>query len=240
MIPAFILNNMKTKFLLIFFYSTLVFSQNYEIDYGLKIIEDDYFLKDPYLKEMYLNAMEGASKLKFQLLTNDSISYFTLKEDLNTKSSLTKSALIEGSVKEKITIFKDSVYSNNTEGLYKKNTYLITEPLNKNWTLTTESKKIDSYTCYKATSEYIVVNPAGTFRHPVVAWYCPAIPISHGPNGFGGLPGLILEIQIKKALFGAVKIKETNSIITIEFIGEKIMNEEYQQKYLEYKKANFD
>ena len=71
--------------------------------------------------------------------------------------------------------------------------------------ISTETKKIDNYTCYKATTEYVVTNPKGTFKHPVVAWFCPEIPISHGPNGYGGLPGLILEIQIRKTLLGAIK-----------------------------------
>ena len=29
----------------------------------------------------------------------------------------------------------------------------------------------------------------------IIAWYTPMIPASHGPDDFGGLPGLILELN---------------------------------------------
>lgn len=38
-----------------------------------------------------------------------------------------------------------------------------------------------------------------------IAWYCPDIPCLMGPNGLGGLPGLILKLETKSATF---QIKE--------------------------------
>lgn len=73
------------------------------------------------------------------------------------------------------------------------------------WELTGETKKIGNYTAQKATYSRIVdsqrfstgmtemENVKDTIR--VTAWFTPEIPVSHGPDNFFGLPGLILEVQ---------------------------------------------
>jgi GLPGLI family protein len=67
-------------------------------------------------------------------------------------------------------------------------------------------KEIEGFLCYKATSTNIVINQKGTFRFPIIAWYCPKIPLSFGPNGYGNLPGLILELQVRNVMYGVKKI----------------------------------
>jgi GLPGLI family protein len=55
------------------------------------------------------------------------------------------------------------------------------------WTLTKETKEILGYKCKSATT---------TFRgRSYTAFYAPKIPVSDGPWKFGGLPGLILEVN---------------------------------------------
>ena len=55
------------------------------------------------------------------------------------------------------------------------------------WTLTGEKKVISDYEAQRATCQ---------FRgRSYEAWFTPSIPISAGPNFFGGLPGLILELH---------------------------------------------
>jgi GLPGLI family protein len=79
----------------------------------------------------------------------------------------------------------------------------ILEP--SEWELTGETKKIGNYTAQKATYSRIVdsqrfstgmtemENVKDTIR--VTAWFTPEIPVSHGPESYFGLPGLILEVQ---------------------------------------------
>ena len=88
---------------------------------------------------------------------------------------------------------------------------------NYNWDITQESKKIGGYTCYKAISitkvtkkelqEYEVEkvkqskNKTSFFNlekpkdKKITVWYNPEIPVSHGPNQYWGLPGLIMEVN---------------------------------------------
>ena len=55
------------------------------------------------------------------------------------------------------------------------------------WTLTGEKKVISGYEAQRATCQ---------FRgRSYEAWFTPSIPISAGPNFFGGLFGLILELH---------------------------------------------
>lgn len=73
------------------------------------------------------------------------------------------------------------------------------------WELTGESKKIGNYTAQKATYTRIIdsqrfstgmtemENVKDTIT--VTAWFTPEIPVSHGPENYFGLPGLILEVQ---------------------------------------------
>jgi len=75
------------------------------------------------------------------------------------------------------------------------------------WELTGETKNIGNYTCYKAKfereEEDIQINMIDgevkeekvTKKRTIVAWYTPEVPISNGPSNYGGLPGLILEVN---------------------------------------------
>lgn len=73
------------------------------------------------------------------------------------------------------------------------------------WELSEETKKIGNYTAQKASFTKIVdsrrfstgmtemENVKDTLQ--VTVWFTPEIPVSHGPEYYFGLPGLILEVQ---------------------------------------------
>jgi len=85
--------------------------------------------------------------------------------------------------------------------------FIVKSDLNHiKWKLHNETKKIDKYTCYKATTVKIVKNSKGTFRKTVIAWYAPKIPLNYGPKGYGNLPGLILELQEGKFKYHVTKL----------------------------------
>ncbi len=84
--------------------------------------------------------------------------------------------------------------------------FLIKDALESSeWELTGETKKIGDYTAQKATFTRIIdsqrfstgmtemENVKDTIN--VTAWFTPEIPVSHGPESYFGLPGLILEVQ---------------------------------------------
>ena len=65
----------------------------------------------------------------------------------------------------------------------------------------------------------------------VAIWYCPSIPFNFGPKGYTGLPGLILELQVRNITWGATKIELSNENKNIEkpTKGKLITEEEYKK-----------
>ncbi|WP_430410097.1 GLPGLI family protein [Kordia sp.] len=102
---------------------------------------------------------------------------------------------------------KEKRYTNQ-EDIFGK-VFLIKDSLeNKKWTLSTETKFIGQYQCFKATRT-IEVDKIAFFslndgkeeskltkeKVTVTAWYTPEIPVNAGPAMYWGLPGLILEVN---------------------------------------------
>ena len=87
--------------------------------------------------------------------------------------------------------------------------YTIAMEKEARWTITKESKMINGFLCYKAITPFY--NYGGwrdEERHlDVTAWFAPQIPVPFGPNGYHGLPGLILEIHTKVNSFYTKNIK---------------------------------
>jgi GLPGLI family protein len=114
--------------------------------------------------------------------------------------------------------------------------FLIEDTLRRTpWKLTGETKKIQGYDCMKAT----MTNKAN--NQPIVAWFTEAIPVPSGPAGFGGLPGLVLEVDVNDGdmLYTMSKIefkKLTGSDLKIPSGGKKITDAEFTKKRDEFMK----
>ena len=108
----------------------------------------------------------------------------------------------------------DILYKNISENRMAHKTelmgkvFLIKDNLEAyDWELTGETKNIGNYTCYKAVYEKEeediqidmidgeVKEEKVTKKRTLVVWYTTDVPISNGPNNYGGLPGLILEVN---------------------------------------------
>ncbi|WP_418637822.1 GLPGLI family protein, partial [Winogradskyella sp.] len=108
----------------------------------------------------------------------------------------------------------DVLYKNTQEKKFINKTeimgklFLIKDQLpNYNWELSSETKNIGIYTCYKATYTREIERTTmdvvdGEVKEKTekvtlvtTAWYTPQIPVSNGPGSYAGLPGLILEIN---------------------------------------------
>ncbi|QOD60269.1 GLPGLI family protein [Polaribacter haliotis] len=112
---------------------------------------------------------------------------------------------------------KKSSYLNQTEIQGKR--FLIKDKLPKHeWELSSETKNIGTYTCYKATfskeveSKNITIKDGESVEDikkeiiTTTAWYTPQIPLSNGPANYQGLPGLILEINDGKKIIVCTEI----------------------------------
>lgn len=213
---------------LVFTISSSAQTKYVKVKYALKIGFDEGFSNATGLKDFYAKAQKGAELLNFELIANKNASYFKMNEVIKNDetdfassfSEATTSFYTEVNSKNKIKYINDYLgefrfsYTDKTE-----------------WTLVNESKYIDNYLCYKATSEQVIVNSKGTFKHAIIAWYCPSIPFSYGPKGYVGLPGLILELQIRNITWGATNIELSNedAVIAKPSKGKLITEEEYNK-----------
>lgn len=98
------------------------------------------------------------------------------------------------------------------------------------WKLTKETKQINGINCFKAISTFTSNNSFKKVSKNISAWYAPSIPISLGPNGYNGLPGLILELQINNMGMYASSIDFKPKIeikVSPPKNGKKITEEEF-------------
>lgn len=199
---------------------------NGSVVYSIKVGTDDLFEKlDKNLRESYIKDKESE--------------VYTLNFDTNKSIFKYDGGIsIEGYNKSPKLYFKekDSTYSLRPENDPDFGKIIVLEDKNTKWELINETKIIDGYLCYKATSQLIRKNGENTFKFPIIAWYCPKIPIPFGPLGYGNLPGLILELQERNVLYGAKEIKfnlEKPESIVKPSEGVRIKQEELNKKIAE-------
>lgn len=118
---------------------------------------------------------------------------------------------------------------------YKENKVFLDSLHNFKWVLIDEEKQIDSFRCKKATVSFRNRN--------YIAWFCEEIPLNNGPWKFGGLPGLIIEIEdSEKIVFWRVeRIFKTDyrfpafPLVFDGFFAD--YKKEFKEKFIKFKKT---
>ncbi len=141
-------------------------------------------------------------------------------------------------------------YLNKTEISGKR--FLIKDKLEDyGWEMSSETKNIGNYTCYKATRSREETRTSMTVTDgkpeekkekvtvTTTAWYTPQVPVSNGPGEFWGLPGLILEIQDGKLTIvcSEIVINPSDKVeIKIPKKGKKVSQEKFDKIMDEHSK----
>jgi len=213
-----------------------------------KITYKAYFAKSEATEELRnKNIMSYQEILDEEMMAN----MLTFNLDFNEHESLfylSKSLISDYEDQERkkyvIGLFYgyDNIYINKTEDILIEQLYYAFGMLLKlkkasliKWKLTTETKEISGYKCYKATYTYIQKWKGREFPWEVIAWYSPEIPLQYGPIRYSGLPGLILELSednrgfiVEKISFSKekIKIKKPNKG---ELLTEKEINRRHKK-----------
>lgn len=208
------------------------FAQSGIITYSVSIKTENKPIKEE-IKETYNNIVALAKTQKFLLKFNKQYASFTIQEKLTSKNEyeekmhkISRAAFTSRNdvftdILKKITLEKTS------EGVLIKK-----ENQSSSWKLTNESKKIDTYLCYKATlEEHFPKRDGTTGSRTITAWFAPSLPYSYGPKTYYGLPGLILELTEKNTTYLASNIELSEKELKITFpSGKTISQEEYDKK----------
>lgn len=219
------------KLVFIFFISNLVFSQSGKISYDVKMgIDVTLVPKDKV--DFITKMVDYANNHKFELTFNKKKSCFKAVEQLSTNTDFdNKMDNVVKSVFTSSDIYID--YEVKSEIYVKSDGALVENKYNEEkWEITTESKIISNYLCYKAIQKAPFVTRKGENKtQEIMAWFAPSLPYSYGPKNFYGLPGLILELTENKTTFLASKISLSNKELTIDFPkGKTVTKEEYEKK----------
>lgn len=165
------------------------------------------------------------------LIFNQEKSFFTILNDIKESELEIGEKLNRILIKYEptYTIIKDSsTYSLNEN-------FMVKDKIINDWIISTETKKIDDFNCYKATRiEKFKNRKNEDGERTVTAWFCAEIPYSYGPITYNGLPGLILELEFMGYKYVAKKITLSKETITIDLPKKKIISkEEYLKKIKE-------
>jgi|SRR5690606_4448602 len=202
------------QILFVFLFGTILFAQEK--------------LKITYEGSVILDETNATSKFggriipsDFELITDGSKSEFNyieklvaeLEDDRPTSQMDSEHYFID--LKEKTFLVEENLYGKN---------YLVSDSLMKyNWEIEKETKEILGYSVRKATA--IIEEHVNGADVVATAWYASKLPYALGPELYGGLPGLILEIEINQTT-------TENAIWTDHYIAQKIevLNDDYKIK----------
>lgn len=211
---------MKNLLILTIIFSFFASAQTGKINYSVKNIGE----KKPGFKTLM---DEELSLITFELVYDEENSFFTKLKHIPNNDLHSKAALsVIGSRENHFQYLKTKEDLKNVT--LKNITYRVDDSRKmNNWKLTNESTIINGYTCFKATQQDYNKRSEKYFTN--IAWYTPQIPASYGPAGYGGLPGLILQLNYKSNVYNATEITLNPAEIKIPTIkdGEKITVDRY-------------
>ena len=207
------MKNFTLLYLLIFLVNTM-FAQNFQgkAYYTSKTKLDPNFGKNipPERKQRIMERMKSNMEKNYELDFSSTASLFYEEERLDVSGSNRRFNFwsfmnpFQGILYKE---FSTKTFTNRVE-LFGK-IFLIKDSLpDVKWMLSGESKQIGNYTVYKATVSSEVPQQIFQFGRlsdkeskpmmktvNITAWFTPQIPVSSGPAKYGGLPGLILEVN---------------------------------------------
>jgi len=210
-----------TLFALFFFLTLRSYAQEaFKVLYKVEPINTlkEGKIYDPRVKSLLVGSAEYARKNKFILITDHSNSYFREKArmdvDFDDPRNLIYSRLSEGITKFNHNVYVDYIdntliFSRNLAGKYyvvKKNEFYDFK-----WDIKKETKIIAGLEAQKAVGTYYNI-----FREKkmnITAWFIPSIPIPAGPDIYFGLPGLVGEVHLRKAIVKIESIEEIDEIV---------------------------
>ena len=158
---------------------------------------------------------------------------------------------------------KEKKYTVDKEFMGKE--FLVKDSLPKlQWKMESETRQIGGYNCFKATAVLAVsksdlrnvkfkddkkqaektesktTNIMEELEMPetttITAWYTPEIPVSHGPENYWGLPGLILEANDGKTTVLCSKLvlnPKEKAVIKAPTNGKVVSQKEYDKIVIE-------
>lgn len=199
------------KHIFFIFFVNFCFSQNQPDVVGKVIyqkfidIDIEELEKDPKQCNIYNSTktlIENLKKIDYSLTFNKQESIFKLNpiESSKQNTDIEIASVVGGG--------NGTFYISNKDNkvITQKNAFgqefLVIDDLdNINWKIGDDIKLVGKYACLKAVATVKVHTRKGVENQKIFAWFNPTIKFNTGPIGYGGLPGLILELQKGKFIY---------------------------------------
>ncbi len=227
-------------------YGNFLFSQNLTISYK---IESTLYFKEQIeslrnstgatnkkISQVTDQALSIADQSTYNLEISDNYSHFYLNQELPNEANDEMVNKLAEMFSNKGTFYQDVIEKKVIERTSTKEDLIAYDFSFYDWQLFNETKDILGFTCYKATVYYEDKHPmtGAAIPREITVWYAPDLPAYFGPQGYGGLPGLILKkCQSGKCFVASKIVKESNEIVMPK--GELLSREKYQQKLKDIK-----
>ncbi len=219
---------MKLKIILIFLVS------NFALGQEQLYVEVIYNKAYKNYKDKTNNAPKLLKNQEYKLICDNREALFNYEENMNSDLETNRRFISKGGGGG---IYYCNLMENKELKQVKRadNTYLIESKVSdRKWELTNETKYIDQYLCYKAitVNSYVSLFSEEEVKAIITVWYTPEIPLSYGPTGYNGLPGLILEKSSASFYYIATKIsisKKSNKEIKKPILGTIISTKDYEE-----------
>ncbi|MCD8412602.1 GLPGLI family protein [Tenacibaculum finnmarkense] len=225
--------NLLFKFLIIFLMfceginSQNTFKAKYKVNIAHKIKQAEVSdrIKNERHRMFLLNSrkkfnkmVKSVEKFHYNLEFNKIKSIFYLSKSLETTDRdlyfFKKATNFYGEYHSLKGVMTNSVNAYGEDFLVKRPNYI--------WSISSTSKRIGKYLCYKATTTEQIHTSKGVFKKRIIAWFAPEIPFNYGPRDYIGLPGLIIELQDGKRTYLLQELKSIIKIKTENKKGQKI------------------
>lgn len=209
------------------------FSQDLQVTYGVStkglLDANQKETLSPDIQNIFKKAQENFKYITFSLKIKDKRSLFSRDVNLMNDGKRNRAAMAG---------FAGVYYSDSEvgevfheyDGYGPK--YLISSSLQElKWKISKETKIVTGLTTFKATAQETYDTGSEKKTWTITAWFAPEINKPFGPGGYGGLPGLILELDRGLKTYTAKNIKEVNlkkEEVNIPASGKKITKKEFE------------
>lgn len=201
---------------------------------GVTNLKDTVNVKNSNI-DFYKRTISKLNEIRYRLDFNNNKSIFILEDFLVNDKEKNNFFLKSAKLLAGEEIYYTDLVNNKVliQQEFLGDLFLVEQSLDVDWKMTKETKMIENFRCIKAET---VVKKGKTYTEDIIvsAWFAPELTIAFGPKGYGGLPGLILELSFGDVNYFVSKIEfEANPKIEKPTEGIKISSEKFETYILQ-------
>lgn len=165
----------------------------------------------------------------FVLMLNKNKLHFKLKPNIDNESK----NLQVTNIAKAMTHANDEWFYDADKSYLQLNTTFMNKPFSiefdelPDWEIESDTKTIGNYKVIKATTHRKFIGSKGVKEKEIEAWFRPDIPISHGPMGAVGLPGLVIQLRLQNTIYTLEQIKDETIKIEEPKSDEALSSEQF-------------